>query len=317
MSYRLSNLRRRFCVALAITVLLTAGFLIASQPANAESRAEVQELVDKAKRTVDNFKTDPDIPWFRDNVGRAKAVMVVPVLIKGGFIIGGSGGHGALLWRDGNSSSWSHPAFYFMGAVTFGLQIGGEAAEVVLLAMTEKGKQAFLSTEFKLGADASVAAGPVGAGAQAATADVLAFARSKGLFGGITVEGAVIEPRDEWNEAYYGRPVLPSDILVRRAVSNSGADGLRRSLGGTGAATTSSSTSSGSSSGGSATTSSGGGYNVATIQRALLSKAYDPGPADGAMGPRTRNAIRQYQADNGLPVTGQPSAELQSHLLGQ
>ena len=314
MTRRARNLWRGLFCAITLLFFLGAGLLGASPQAAAESQAEVQELVDKAKRTVDNFKTDPDIPWFRDNVGRAKAVMVVPVLIKGGFIIGGSGGHGALLWRDGSSSSWSHPAFYFMGAVTFGLQIGGEAAEVVLLAMTDKGKQAFLSTEFKLGADASVAAGPVGAGAQAATVDVLAFARSKGLFGGITVEGAVIEPRDEWNEAYYGRPVLPSDILVRRAVSNSGANGLRSSLGGTGAAT---STSTGGSSSSASSTGSGGSYNLATIQRALLSKAYDPGPADGAMGPRTRSAIRQYQADNGLPVTGQPSAELQAHLLGQ
>jgi lipid-binding SYLF domain-containing protein len=211
---------------------LWAGLLLFLTPglAAAQDAAEAQELLDKARKTVEDFKADPDIPWFRDHVPDAKAVMVVPVLIKGGFIIGGSGGHGALLWRDRAAGGWSYPAFYFMGAVSFGLQIGGEAAEVVLMAMTEKGKDAFLSTEFKLGADVSVAAGPVGAGAQAATVDVLSFSRSKGLFGGLTVEGAVIEPRDDWNQAYYGKAVRPVDILVRGAARNAGAEPLRRAL---------------------------------------------------------------------------------------
>jgi lipid-binding SYLF domain-containing protein len=209
-----------------------AGALLLLAPglAAAQDAAEAQELVDKAQKTIEDFKADPDIPWFRDHVPNAEAVMVVPVLVKGGFIIGGSGGHGALLWRDRATGQWSYPAFYFMGAVSFGLQIGGEAAEVVLMAMTEKGRDAFLSTEFKLGADVSVAAGPVGAGAQAATVDVLSFSRSKGLFGGLTVEGAAIEPRDEWNHAYYGKAVSPADILVRRAAKNGGAEALRRAL---------------------------------------------------------------------------------------
>lgn len=280
-----------------------AGLLLLLTPglAAAQDAKEAQDLVDKARKTVEDFKADPDMTWFRNHVPNAKAVMVVPVLVKGGFIVGGSGGHGALLWRDSASGTWSYPAFYFMGSVTFGLQIGGEAAEVVLMAMTEKGKDAFLSTEFKLGADVSVAAGPIGAGAQAATADVLAFSRAKGLFGGLTVEGAVIEPRDKWNQAYYGRAVRPVDILVRGSVANSRADPLRQVLARAGGGRADGTTA---------------GYDLATIQSALQAKGYDPGPADGLMGPKTRSAISRFQADNGLAVTGQPSAALQRTLTG-
>jgi lipid-binding SYLF domain-containing protein len=293
---RRADIRRRGLLAGSL-----AGVLLAALPGTvtADDAAEAQQTVNKAKVTVENFKADPDMTWFRDHVPNAKAVMVVPVMVKAGLIVGGSGGHGALLWRDSTSGEWSYPAFYFMGAVTFGLQIGGEKAEVVLMAMTDKGKDAFLTREFKLGADVSVAAGPVGAGAQAATADVLAFSRAKGLFGGLTVEGAVIEPRDSWNNAYYGRSLRPIEILVKRAVSNTAADPLRQAVAGAGGGTAGSA-----------------GYDLATIQRALAAKGYNPGPADGIIGAKTRDAIRKYQTDKGLSVTGQPSMELQKSLIG-
>jgi len=114
-----------------------------------------------------------------------------------------------------------------MGSVSFGLQFGGEASEIILMIMTEKGMDSMLTTSFKLGADATVAAGPVGTGAKAATADILAFARSKGAFAGISIEGAVIKPRDGWNASYYGKTVSPADITIRHMVSNPHADKLR------------------------------------------------------------------------------------------
>jgi LysM repeat protein len=113
-----------------------------------------------------------------------------------------------------------------MGSVTFGLQIGGAADEVILMVMTRQGMDAMLSTSFKLGADASIAAGPVGTGISGATADILAFSRSKGVFGGLTIEGAVIATRDKWNTSYYGRAVTATDITVRRDVHNPRSDGL-------------------------------------------------------------------------------------------
>lgn len=192
----------------------------------ADDKADAQQTVDAATKTIESFKADPDMGWFRDHVKDAKAVMIVPQLVKAGFILGGSGGTGVLVAHDAKHGAWTDPAFYTMGSVTFGLQIGGEAAEVVMLVMTQKGIDAFLSTKFQLGADASVAAGPVGAGAQAATADIIQFSRSQGAFGGLTLEGAVVDIRDSLNTAYYGKEVRPTDILVTRSVHNKHANRL-------------------------------------------------------------------------------------------
>jgi lipid-binding SYLF domain-containing protein len=220
--------------------------------------------------------------------------MVVPVLIKGGFIIGGSGGHGVVLWRDDASGRWSYPSFNFMGSVTFGLQIGGEAAEVVLMIRSDRGRRALLSREFKLGGDVSVAAGPTGAGAQVATADVLAFSRTKGLFGGLTVEGAVIEPKDKWNKAYYGKAASADDVLIAQTVSNPQADPLRQAIA-RARGDLAPASAAPAAQAPAAQAPAAQDYNVTVIQAALAAKGYDPGPIDGQMGAKTREAIRQYQ----------------------
>ena len=300
-----------FSRAAALACLFAlAGFLFASKGASADEAAEARDLVDKATQTIEDFKADPDMTWFRDNLPDAKAVMVVPVLVKAGFIFGGSGGHGLILSRDERTGAWSYPSFTFMGSATFGLQIGAEAAEVVLMIRSERGKRALLSTEFKLGGDVSVAAGPTGAGAQVATTDVLAFARTKGLFAGLTVEGAVIEPRAEWNAAYYGKAVTPEDILIKQSVRNAQADPLRRALARAraDAAPTAQTPAT--------QAPAAQAYNLTIIQAALAAKGYDPGPIDGKMGAKTRAAIRKYQSDTGFEVTGNPSAALQRSLTG-
>jgi len=139
-----------------------------------------------------------------------------------------------LLARDAKTRSWHGPAFYTIGEASFGLQAGGTASEVVLLAMTDRGVTAFLSNSLKLGADAGVAVGPVGAGAAAATAnlsaDIISFSRSKGLYGGVSVDGAVVATRDSLNEAYYGKQANSTDILVHHAVKNPQAAGLIESV---------------------------------------------------------------------------------------
>ena len=186
------------------------------------------ELITAAEQTFKDFVADPDMKWFHSNVKNARGVFIVPRLLKAGFIFGASGGSGALFVRNEKSNMWSYPAFYTMGSGSFGLQAGVQAAEVILMVMTQKGLDAMLSTKFQLGADASIAVGPIGAGAQAATVDILQFARTKGAFGGISAEGAAIAIRDKWNEEYYGKPVQPTDILVIRNISNPGADELRK-----------------------------------------------------------------------------------------
>jgi lipid-binding SYLF domain-containing protein len=162
---------------------------------------------------------------FRDLLKKAKGVFISPQMLEGAFVFGVSGGSGVLVARDPGTGSWNGPAFYTVGEVSFGLQAGGKASEVVMLAMTDRGVNALLSPSVKLGADVGVAAGPVGAGASAATAnisaDILTFALSKGLYAGISLEGAVVAVRNEWNAAYYKKPgVTPTDILIRKDVNN-------------------------------------------------------------------------------------------------
>lgn len=195
-----------------------------------EAAVKAQSLVDRAEVSFNNFLSDPEMTWFRSNVGNARGVLIVPKMVKAGFIIGGSGGAGVLLARDPSTGRWSDPAFYSMGAGSIGLQAGVEIAEVVLLIRTQNGIDAFLSTKFQLGAGASVAAGPVGAGAQAATADIVAYARGKGAYFGALVKGSVVVPNNDRNAAYYGPGVRASDVIVRREVANPGSASLIRTV---------------------------------------------------------------------------------------
>ena len=197
---------------------------------SAASVSDLEELVSDARSALVDFTSDPAMDWFRDHVKNAKGVLVIPRLLKGGFIFGGSGGSGVLLARDPQTGAWSYPAFYTLGSVTAGAQIGGEAAQVMLMVMTQRGLDSMMATSVKLGAEIEAAAGPVGVGTKAATADVLAFSRTKGLFGGATVEGAWIGEREGWNEEYYGRHVRPVEILLDHKVSNPQADPLRAAL---------------------------------------------------------------------------------------
>jgi len=194
------------------------------------SANEAQELVEKGTVLYESFMRDPDsnLDWLRQNVVNAKALLIVPQLLKAGFFLGGSGGTGVLVAWDKEKKEWSYPIFYTMGSVSFGFQLGAEAAEVILMVMTERGMDAMLTTNFKLGADVSIAAGPVGAGIKRSTADVLSFSRTKGAYGGMSIEGAIIKTRDKMNSAYYGQEVSPADVIIRGKVKNNKADELRR-----------------------------------------------------------------------------------------
>lgn len=198
--------------------------------ASSDNESDLQGLVDKANASAERFAADPDMTWFREDLDNAQGILIIPTMIKGGYIIGGSGGSGVMLARQ-PELEWSYPAFYTMGSVTLGLQIGGEVSEVVLVMMSKAGRDAMLTNEFKLGGDVSVAAGPVGAGAKAQTADVLAFSRTKGgLYGGLNIEGAVITTREDWNRTYYDESVRAVDILISGTARNPGADALRKTV---------------------------------------------------------------------------------------
>lgn len=217
---------RKMMVLSLCAVLLAA---LALPVLASDKAADAKEIVQNARATLGNFLSDPDMKWIRAHVKEAKAILIIPSQGKGGFIIAGSGGAGVLLTRNAKGQ-WSQPAFYRMGSVSIGLQAGGSASEVLLFVTTQKGVDTFLSSSFKLGAEASVAAGPVGEGAKAATSDVLSFCRSKGAFVGASFEGSSIKPSEDLNEAFYGKEASPVDILVHGSVKNKLADGLRKDL---------------------------------------------------------------------------------------
>jgi lipid-binding SYLF domain-containing protein len=205
--------------------LLTIALCGAPPPARADDLLDAQQLVDKARITFEAFNADQDMgASMRSIVRRAKAVLIFPQVLRGAFILGGSGGSGVLVAFDQNANLWSGPAFYTIGQVSFGLQIGADAAEIVLVALTDRGLSSLLSTSSKLGADIGVTFGPLGVGAEAASAnlsaDLVSYSRSKGLYAGLSVNGAVVATRGALNEAFYGREVTPTAILIQREVTN-------------------------------------------------------------------------------------------------
>jgi lipid-binding SYLF domain-containing protein len=210
---------------LAGVAAFVAASAVAVSPAYAQ--ADQQKLVADAETAMTNFLKDPEMKWLQQNLHRAKAVLIAPEVAKAGFIIGGSGGRAVLVAKDAKSGKWVGPAFYTLVTGSVGFQAGISVSEMVTLVMTDKGFNSLLASTFKMGADASVAAGPVGAGAKSdIVADLIAFSRSKGVYGGINLDGTAVSSNTEWDTAYYGKKVLPPDILVRMNVSNKGADKL-------------------------------------------------------------------------------------------
>ena len=212
------------------TIVLTL-LIIAVIPAVAADAEEPQGIVDKARVTFNNFMRDKNYTWLHSHLKDAKGLLIFPQVLKAGFILGGSGGTGVFVVKDEKTGDWSEPAFYTIGAVSFGLQIGGEAAEVIMMAMSQKAIDSLFSSSFKLGGDTSIAVGPKGVGAKGnITADFISFAKSKGIYAGINLEGSVVDVRDSLNKAYYSKDVRPVDIIVKKEVSNKGSDQLRKEI---------------------------------------------------------------------------------------
>ncbi len=225
-------MKRVFIFLLLAAALLGAGFALPGI-ASANDRADAQALITKANISYTGFMADKNFTEMRKLSRKAKGIYIAPQVLRGAFVFGASGGTGVFLVR-GEGGKWTYPAFYTIGSASFGFQAGADASEVILLAMTDRGVTTLLQSSVKLGADVGIAAGPWGAGAQAATAnisaDILSFSRSKGLYGGVSLDGAVMAVRDSLNKAYYEKPVTPTEILIKHSVSNTHADALRASL---------------------------------------------------------------------------------------
>ena len=218
--------------------LIAAVFVLAFAIPAASARAadSPQNIIDSALVTYDNMIADPNFANLGSLLDRAKAIIIVPDMFKAGFIIGGQFGNGVMLTHT-DAGGWGPVAFLKMGAGSVGLQIGASVSKVVLVVMTEGGLDAILRNKVTLGGEASVAAGPIGAGVAAQTttdigADVYAYTKAQGLFVGASFEGAVIEPDGKRNAEYYGRSVSLRDILINRVVDNAGGNALRMALSG-------------------------------------------------------------------------------------
>jgi SH3 domain-containing YSC84-like protein 1 len=228
--------KRRGVEVVALAILVAAMGGLGARPAWADDLQDARQLVDKARMTFEVFVADKDMgPPLKALLPRAKGVLVYPQVLRGAFLFGVSGGSGVFLARDDRAKPWNGPAFYTIGEASFGLQAGADASEIVLVALTDRGVASLLSTSTKLGATVGVAVGPIGMGAAAATAnlsaDIMSYSRAKGLYAGMSVEGAVVATRDALNRAYYGQEVTPTAILVQRAVSNPHAADLLKAVG--------------------------------------------------------------------------------------
>jgi lipid-binding SYLF domain-containing protein len=213
-----------------MTVLLMSLIGLAGTFAWAGSARE--DSVDRLQKSVDvlhSIMATPDKGIPEEVLTGAKCVLVVPDLVKGGFVFGGKHGRGVATCRTENG--WSAPAFVSIGGGSWGLQIGIEDVDLVMLVMNDRGLQHLLSSKFELTGEGSVAAGPVGRHASAGTdwkmnTELLTYSRSKGVFAGLTLEGAVVEQDNDSTHAIYGRHMTFRNILSGRAQTPQGGDGF-------------------------------------------------------------------------------------------
>ncbi len=178
-----------------------------------------QQRLKEAGTVMQEILNVPDnIP--QNLLNHAKCVVVLPSVVKAAFGVGGSYGHGAMVCRTGQNFTgpWGPPAMYSLEGGSFGFQIGGQATDLVLLVMNKSGVNSLLKSKVKLGADASIAAGPKGRAASADTdaymrAEILSYSRSRGVFAGISLQGATLHPDNNANKALYGKPLTAQQII--------------------------------------------------------------------------------------------------------
>ena len=202
-----------------ITSSIVALLLIGTLPAFADTlTGSDRRVLRKASQVLEASTSAPDKGIPQELLEHAECVMVFPGVKKGAFIVGGKYGRGVASCRRENGQ-FGPPAFYSTGGASIGFQWGGKSADLVLLVMNEDGVGSLLQDKFTLGGEASAAVGPVGRTAEAATdaqlrAQILSWSRSRGLFAGAALEGAVVKPSPEANERLYGRKVTGREILV-------------------------------------------------------------------------------------------------------
>jgi len=193
-------------------------FMLTMAAANPVAYADKwEDLITESGKVLDEVNAKPDTAIPSDMFRKCKAIAIFPSTVGGGFIIGAKYGQGVVLYKD-DKGNWSAPAVFNIGGGSFGWQIGGQATDLILVIMNDRGVDGFLASKFTLGADASVAAGPVGRDAQASTdlqlkGGIFSYSRSRGAFAGLKLEGTGISQNKDGNKALYKQDVTAKEIL--------------------------------------------------------------------------------------------------------
>ena len=208
---------KRAAWALAFSFLFSL-----AAPQVSYANTELDRRIWDANQVLKEVMMAPEHSIPEELLAKCQAIAIYPSVLKGGFIIGARFGKGVVLKKD-DSGKWGPVAFSTLGGGSIGFQIGGSATDLILVVMNERGVHGLLSNNFTLGADANLAAGPIGRSSEAATdlslkAGILSYSRSRGLFAGVALDGAVLTQDNNSNSLYYGKPVTGADILLGDAV---------------------------------------------------------------------------------------------------
>ena len=208
---------------------------ILSMAASLLSAADATKRLESAAEALKSIMSIPDKTIPQELLAKAYCVIVVPDLLKGGFIVGGKYGRGFAACRQKNGTGWSAPGAVRVEGGSFGFQLGGASTDVIMLMMNEQGMGRLLTTKFTLGGEASAAAGPVGRAAQAdtdaaMTAEILTYSRQRGLFAGIALNGATLREDADWNLELYGKKITNREILSGSVAAPKAAESLLTEL---------------------------------------------------------------------------------------
>ena len=219
-----------------VSVILIIAFLSGGRVNAAEDLARLEKRIQNCDEVINEIMQMPDKAIPKDLLSKCAAVAIFPYVLKGGFVIGARYGKGVVIAHNPKTGEWKAPAFFSIGGGSFGFQFGAQAIDLILVIMNKRGLEGLLKDKFTLGADAAVAAGPVGRSASLDTdlllkAGILSYSRSKGFFAGVALKGAVVATDKRANHTYYSGPVRVKEILLgNRIIPPRSAYSLRQSL---------------------------------------------------------------------------------------
>ncbi|GAB0116923.1 lipid-binding SYLF domain-containing protein [Acidisoma sp. 7E03] len=195
----------------------------------AQAASGPQDTVNHALGTLQDLQGDKEFGNAKELFRRAEAVLIAPRIFKAGFFVGGEGGRAVLMARG--PRGWSEPAFYTIASASFGLQIGAQQSEMIMFVMSQRALAALMTNKFQIGANAGIAVATLGSTVAGATTsnggpDIIVWASSSGAYAGISLDGTLVQPQTDANEAYYGRPITSREIVIDHAARNPAAGPL-------------------------------------------------------------------------------------------